>query len=90
MNKEEIKSRFQYLPEDEIQVASYDDLTCYKEIQKNGEEFCLFLSVICPESREQSLAITKVQEAVMWAKNAISKEKGDNSLERIKAKNEIH
>jgi hypothetical protein len=32
-----------------------------------------YISEKCPESREKSLAITKIEEAVMWANASIAR-----------------
>ena len=45
----------------------------YEEIRKLGFSFATFLVDDCPPSRELSLALTKLEEAVMWANAAIAR-----------------
>ena len=45
----------------------------YEIIRKQGKEFALIVDYHCPNSREKSLAITKIEEAVMWANAAIAR-----------------
>ena len=51
-----------------------DQLGRYEAIRAMGKEFAILIRECCPESREQSLAITKLEEAVMWANAAIARE----------------
>ncbi len=46
-----------------------------KQIEEVKQGLSIALNTIkenCPESREKSLAITKLEEAVMWASKSIS------------------
>ena len=36
-------------------------------------DFSAFIDSLCPDSREKSLAITKIEESVMWANAAIAR-----------------
>lgn len=45
----------------------------YFEIRSQAKEFALLCVGRCPESRELSLALTKIEEAVMWANAAIAR-----------------
>ena len=45
----------------------------YEEIRGRAHELAFRLLDVCPESRELSLAITKLEEAVMWANAAIAR-----------------
>lgn len=45
----------------------------YKEIRSKAKELALLIMLDCPESREQSLAITKLEECVMWANASIAR-----------------
>lgn len=38
-----------------------------------ARDFALTIQAICPESREKSLALTKLEECVMWANAAIAR-----------------
>ena len=45
----------------------------YVEIRNKGKEFAKLINKLCPESRERSLAITKLEETIMWANAAIAR-----------------
>lgn len=62
----EIIDIFTYHKPTEYQVPKYEAI---REIAK---EFALFVEDQCPDSREKSLAITAIQESVMWANAAIA------------------
>lgn len=48
----------------------------YTEIRDRARAFALYLAENTPASREQSLAITALEEAVMWANAAIARNEG--------------
>lgn len=66
MNREEIKNRFTYHAPKPGQPERYN------LIRKEAKAFALLIDSACPDSREKSLAITKLQECVMWANAAIA------------------
>lgn len=39
----------------------------------HAKELALLVDELCPEGREKSLAITKIEESVMWANAAIAR-----------------
>jgi len=43
-------------------------------VRAAAEAFAYLLLASCPENREKSLAMTKLEECVMWTKAAICKE----------------
>ena len=45
----------------------------YESIREKARQFALYLADQCPESRELSLAITKLEEVVMWANSSIAR-----------------
>lgn len=47
----------------------------YEAIRKNAMGFAELLDTLCPDSREKSLAITALEEAVMWANASIARNK---------------
>jgi hypothetical protein len=66
MNKEQIENIFTYhAPTPEQQVK-------YKAIRAEAQVLAHLINDSCPESREKSLAITKLQELVMWANASIA------------------
>lgn len=49
----------------------------YETLRRLGKELATEIMVFCPKSRETSLAITKIEEAIMWANASIARnEKG--------------
>lgn len=64
---EELANRFTYHAPREGQVERYE------EIRAKGLLFALEVFGSCPESREKSLALTKIDEAVMWANASIAR-----------------
>lgn len=49
-----------------------DQTDRYEVIRASARGLALLIEEKCPPSREQSLAITKLQEAVMWANASIA------------------
>jgi hypothetical protein len=51
----------------------------YEALRASALELALKIHEVCPESREQFVAITKTEEALMWANAAIARNpmKGD-------------
>ena len=45
----------------------------HNDVREFGKEFAELINGLCNEGREKSLAITKVEEAVMWANAAIAR-----------------
>jgi hypothetical protein len=65
--KEELEKRFTYhAPKD-------DQPDRYSQIRNQAWMFAIYLCQACPESRELSLALTKLEEAVMWANASIAR-----------------
>ena len=65
----EIARRFTYHPpKPELNQARR-----YEIIREHGKDFGLHLVDECPPSRERSLALTKLEEVVMWANAAIAR-----------------
>lgn len=46
----------------------------YQTIRLKALQFALLVDQLAPESRELSLAITKIEEAVFWANAAIARD----------------
>ena len=55
----------------------------YEQIRDLGHRFADVINGICPDNREKSVAITKIEEAVMWANASIAR--GDEVDHRDKA-----
>ena len=50
-----------------------DQNTRYETIRSSAKLFAEYLLSICPPSRELSLAITNLEQAVMWANASIAR-----------------
>lgn len=51
---------------------NYEQPARYEAIRAKAKEFAELIAQYCPQSREQSVAFTKVQEAMMWANASIA------------------
>ena len=67
MTQADLENRFTYHPPKPHQPKIYE------EIRNTGKELARLINASCPESRELSLAVTKVEEAVFWANAAIAR-----------------
>ena len=64
---QDIETRFTYhQPTKEKQII-------YSDIRYKAKELAYLLDKVCPNSREKSLALTKLEEVVMWANASISR-----------------
>ena len=45
----------------------------YTAIREKAKELAYLIDELCPESRERSLAITKLEEVSMWANASIAR-----------------
>lgn len=71
MEVRDLENRFTYHP------PVNDQADKYNTIRNIALQFALVINQIAPKSREKSLAITHLQETVMWANAAIAcNEKG--------------
>ena len=43
-------------------------------VASRGWRFAQWITELCPEGRERALAITRLEEAVMWARASIDRE----------------
>lgn len=67
MLKQELDTRFTY------HKPNADQTVHYEAIRQTAKEFAEYLVVACPDSRELSLAMTALEETVMWANAAIAR-----------------
>lgn len=63
----DLENRFTFHP------AQGDQGKIYEEIRAAGHDMAKLIDQFSPECREQSLAITKIEEAVFWANAAIAR-----------------
>lgn len=64
---EDLEKRFTYHPPKEGQAVKYE------EIRREAKNLARIIVNLTPESREQSLALTKLEEVVFWANAAIAR-----------------
>lgn len=65
--KDQIERNFTYHPPKPGQPTKYE------AIRAMAKELALMMDECCPNSRELSLAMTKLEESVMWANAAIAR-----------------
>ena len=63
----DIPNRFKHHPPKNNQVERY------LAIREKAKELALLIEAECPFSREASLAMTNVEQAVMWANASIAR-----------------
>lgn len=66
MTKEQIENIFSY------HTPTGNQPQRYEQIRGFARSFAAMLETNCPDSREKSLAITNLQQAVMWANASIA------------------
>jgi len=67
MEQKDIEIRFTYHKPKGDQPGRYDSL------RNHARSFAHMIDESCPDSREKSLAITKLEECVMWANASIAR-----------------
>lgn len=67
MTNEELESRFTYHAPKEGQPERHE------RIRYKAKMLAAYINEKCPDSREKSLALTKIEEAVMWANASIAR-----------------
>ena len=45
----------------------------YQAVRSKAKELAYLINEVCPASRERSIAMTKLEEAVMWANASIAR-----------------
>ncbi|NCC60983.1 MAG: hypothetical protein EOM12_08565 [Verrucomicrobiae bacterium] len=45
----------------------------YTELRNKAKELAYLIDELCPASRERSLALTKIEESIMWANASIAR-----------------
>ena len=63
----QIENNFKYHASSEEQIDDYD------RIRNKAKEFAYLIDRIVPNSREKSLAMTKLEEVMMWANAGIAR-----------------
>jgi hypothetical protein len=67
MKNEQIEKAFTYHAPKEEQPKKYGF------IRDHAKEYAEIIDHLCPNSREKSLALTKLEEAVFWANASIAR-----------------
>lgn len=67
MTNNDIEKNFSYHAPKEGQPERYE------RIRYKAKMLAAYINEYCPDSREKSLAFTKIEEAVMWANAAIAR-----------------
>lgn len=67
MDEKDLDSRFTY------HAPKGDQAIRYEMIRDWARQFAADIDDKCPDSREKSLAITHLEEAVMWANASIAR-----------------
>ena len=65
--KEQIENNFKY------HAPKGNQQERYVALRDKAKECALLIDEMCPDSREKSLAITKLEEAIMWANASIAR-----------------
>lgn len=64
--KSQIENSFTY------HAPTGEQIPKYKELRDQARELAHKINDLCPNSREKSLAITKLEETIMWANKSIA------------------
>lgn len=64
---EQIENNFKYHTPKEGQAEKYT------EIREKAKELAYVIDELCPNSREKSVAMTQLEDAVMWANASIAR-----------------
>lgn len=67
VKNEQIENNFMYHSPKEGQPILYTAL------REKGKELAYLVETLCPNSREKALAMTKIEEAIMWANSSIAR-----------------
>jgi hypothetical protein len=67
MSPEQIRNNFTYHPPKEGQPGKYEGL------RNKGWDLAEMINSLCRDSREKSLAMTKLEECIMWANASIAR-----------------
>lgn len=67
MASERIENAFTY------HAPRGDQPARYEHLRSKAKDLATLIETLCPASREASLAMTKLEEAVMWANASIAR-----------------
>ncbi|MCP4902586.1 MAG: hypothetical protein GY906_36950 [bacterium] len=69
MDRADLDRRFNYHPPRTVEIGKLHEI-----IRSEIKDVAEYIMVEIPKCREQSLALTKLEEAMMWANAAIARE----------------
>jgi hypothetical protein len=67
MKKSELENNFKY------HAPSPEQIPIYQELRTRCGELAQYINDVVPDSREKSLAVTKLEEVVMWANAGVAR-----------------
>lgn len=67
MTQEQLDNNFKY------HAPQGDQTDRYQAIRDQAKELAELINKTCPESREKSLAMTNIEQGVMWANASIAR-----------------
>lgn len=67
ISSQDIDNRFTYHPPSEERAVKHI------QIREHGKALVELLNEVVPDGREKSLAITKIEEAIMWANAGLAR-----------------
>lgn len=67
MERDELDRRFDH------HVPNATELRRHEDVRTAAKSLAEWIDRLCPESREKSLAVTKLEEAMFWANAAIAR-----------------
>jgi hypothetical protein len=67
MTADQINNNFSY------HAPKNDQQQRYETIRAEARDLAFIINGLCPESREKSLALTNLEQAIMWANAAIAR-----------------
>uniref|UniRef100_A0A6M3XR01 Acb2/Tad1 hairpin domain-containing protein n=1 Tax=viral metagenome TaxID=1070528 RepID=A0A6M3XR01_9ZZZZ len=74
ISQADIDKRFTYHPpKGDREGGSHGQIERYTKIRAQAKALAELVCAACPESREASLALTKIEESVFWANAAIAR-----------------
>lgn len=71
MDTNDLKNRFTF------HSSKIEQIEKYTILRADAAHLASQINILCPDSREKSLAITKLEEVIMWANASIVRNEKD-------------